>query len=104
MVVASTVAGQARDAARDVRYAPAPDWVIAPPVAGDAPVPPGAPMRIVYVDQQVRLVPGGSESYSAYRFKVLAPEALAVGNVVASVALSVLALVAGLAVARGIWA
>ncbi len=81
MVVASTVAGQARDAVRDVRYAPAPNWVIAPPEASDAPLPPGAPMRIVYVDQQVRLVPGGSESYEAYRFKVLAPEALAVGNV-----------------------
>lgn len=81
MVVASAVAGQARDAARDVRYAPAPDWVIAPPSASDAPLSPGAPMRVIYVDQQVRLVPGGNESYSAYRFKVLAPEALAVGNV-----------------------
>lgn len=81
MVVASAVAGQAKVAARDVRYAPAPAWVIAPPAASTAPVPPGAPMRIVYVDQQVRLVQGGSESYEAYRMKVLAPEALAIGNI-----------------------
>ncbi|MFK3888255.1 DUF3857 domain-containing transglutaminase family protein [Sphingomonas sp. NPDC079357] len=80
MVVASAVSGQAKEAVRDVRYAPVPGWVIAPPPASTAPVPPGAPMRIVYVDQQVRLVPGGSESFEAYRIKVLAPEALAIGN------------------------
>lgn len=84
MVVSSAAAGQAKEQARDVRYAPAPGWVIAPPPASEAPMPPGAPLRIVYFDQQVRLVPGGAESYEAYRMKVLAPEALAMGNVTVS--------------------
>lgn len=67
--------------ARDVRYAPAPPWVIAPPAASAAPAPPGAPFRVVYMDEQVRLVSGGTETYDAYRMKVLSPEALALGNV-----------------------
>jgi hypothetical protein len=38
-------------------------------------------MRVVYSDNQVRLGPDGDEIYSAYRLKVLQPQALSVGNI-----------------------
>ena len=79
--MSSVAVAQTKEAIRDLRYAPAPTWLIAPPPMSNAPMPPGAPMRVVYVDQQVRFVPGGSESFEAYRIKVLAPEALALGSV-----------------------
>lgn len=52
---------------------------------------------------------GGFTTFSSFSLDTVVlwergAQALAVGNVVASVMLSVLALVAGLAVARGIWA
>lgn len=81
VMVASPASAQGRAGARELRYAPAPAWVIAPPAASTAPTPPGAPLRVIYLDQQVRVVPGGTASYEAYRMKVLAPEALALGNV-----------------------
>lgn len=80
-VVAASASAQAPAGTREVHYAAAPTWVIAPPAAGDAPMPPGAPLRVLYVDQQVRVMPGGSQAYEAYRMKILSPEALAIGNI-----------------------
>ncbi len=65
---------------RTVLYAPAPDWVIAPPTAADAPLPPGAPVRVLYAEQQVRVTADGQEDYQASRMKLLSPEGLAAGN------------------------
>jgi hypothetical protein len=68
------------DAPREVQYGNAPSWILAPPAATAA-KPSEAAFRIVYQDTEERLVPGGVESYSAYRMKVLKPEALSLGNV-----------------------
>ncbi len=66
---------------RGVRYAPAAAWVIAPPNISTAPMPPGAPVQMLFADQQVRITSKGQEEYSASRVKLLTPEGLAVGNV-----------------------
>ena len=81
-VVAGPVSTQAANRApiRSVRYAPAPSWVVAPPKGSEAPTPPGAPLRIVYADQQVRVTERGQEEFQATRMALLAPEALAAGN------------------------
>ena len=65
---------------RVVRYAPAPGWAIAPPKGSDAPTPPGAPLRVVFVDQQVRVTDHGQEEFDTTRMAVLTPDALAAGN------------------------
>jgi hypothetical protein len=44
------------------------------------PLPPGAPLRVLFVDQQVRIADGAQQTYQAYRVKVLTPEGLGVGN------------------------
>lgn len=74
-------AQSARATARDVLYAPAPAWVIAPPSATDAPLPPGAPLRVIYSDTQARVTAGVQEEYQAWRMKLLSPEGLAAGNI-----------------------
>lgn len=66
---------------RDVRYAPPPKWVTAPPTPTDGATQEGAPVRIGYYDFQTRTSDKGVESYTAYRLKLLTPEALAAGNV-----------------------
>lgn len=65
---------------RSVRYAPAPAWVIGPPKGSEAPTPPGAPLRIVFADQQVHVTEHGQEEFQATRMALLTPEALAAGN------------------------
>lgn len=63
-----------------VQYGPAPAWITAPPApTATAPLP-GSPTRVVYFDQQIRVGPAGDDVYTAYRIKILAPQALAVGN------------------------
>ena len=80
-MVVTTAAAETRPQTRTVRYAPAPTWVIPPPAASEGPQLPGAPVRLAYMDQQVRISVKGQENYQAYRIKVLAPEALAAGNI-----------------------
>ncbi len=65
---------------RVVRYAPAPAWVIAAPKGSDAPTPPGAPLRVIAADQQVRVTDRGQEEYQATKLALLTPEALGAGN------------------------
>lgn len=56
-------------------------WVVDAPVPDNAPGSADVPLRTVYVDTQVRISADGTqETYTAYRFKVLKPEALAIGN------------------------
>ena len=62
-------------------YQPPASWVVDAPVPDNTPGPADAPLRTVYIDTQVRISPDGNqETYTAYRSKVLKPEALAVGN------------------------
>lgn len=63
-----------------VRYAQPPAWVTAPPKGSDAPTPTGAPLRIMYADQQVRLSEHGQEEFQATRIALLTPDALEAGN------------------------
>ncbi len=59
--------------------------MVGPPAVPDASSAPDAPLRIEYLDNQVRVLPDGTEeAYTAYRLKVLKPEALAAGNIAVS--------------------
>lgn len=69
------------DTIRDVQYGPAPDWVRPVPVIAADPKPSDAVFRFIYQDNEERVRQGLRESYSAYRIKILKPEALALGNV-----------------------
>lgn len=77
-------AGCAQAASREVQYGPRPAWVTASPTPTAAPPPEGAPARIIYTDSQVRLGEGADETYTAYRLKILTPEALAAGKIAAT--------------------
>jgi tetratricopeptide (TPR) repeat protein/transglutaminase-like putative cysteine protease len=77
-------AANAQAASNVVEYGPAPAWVTPPPAPTDTAAPDGAPIRVVYLDNQVRLGPDGDEIYTAYRMKILQPQALALGNVSAA--------------------
>ncbi|HEX3837943.1 MAG TPA: DUF3857 domain-containing transglutaminase family protein [Steroidobacteraceae bacterium] len=66
---------------RDIQYTEAPSWVIPFPTPTDSPTPDGAPFRVVYSDNQIRLGPNGFEAYQAYRMKILKPDALSAGNI-----------------------
>jgi hypothetical protein len=79
---AAAPAAAVRPAPAAPRQAPAPAWILPPPVASAAPMPPGAPLRFIYSDQQTRVTAAGTERYQALRTKILAPEGLAVGNIV----------------------
>jgi len=69
------------DAPRQVLYGPAPAWVrTISPTAADA-QPSDAAFRIIYQDLQERVDKGKLESYTAYRIRILKPEALALGNI-----------------------
>lgn len=64
-----------------VNYAPPGSWVLPHPASTNGVPPPEAPFRFIYSDEQVRIGPAGEESYTAYRIKILKPEALQIGNV-----------------------
>lgn len=81
VAAAAVQAAEKAPVGREVRYAPAAPWVIAPPASSATPTPPGAPLRIIYSDQQVRVSAKGQEEYQASRLKLLTPEALPAGNV-----------------------
>lgn len=72
---------KATEPAGKLSYAPPAPWVVAPPVPTPGTAPPDAPFRFGYSDQQVRIGSNGEESYTAYRIKILKPEALQAGNV-----------------------
>jgi hypothetical protein len=66
---------------RNVLTAPAPAWVLAPPQPTAEPAPPDAVFRFVYNDTQLSIGADGQSQYTAYRVKLLKPEALAFGNI-----------------------
>jgi tetratricopeptide (TPR) repeat protein len=78
------LAGGAWAASNDVHYGPAPKWVDRPPAPTSLEPPAGAPIRVIYVDNQTRVTRDGEESHSAYLIKILKPEALAIGNLTAT--------------------
>ncbi|HWW55954.1 MAG TPA: DUF3857 domain-containing transglutaminase family protein [Sphingopyxis sp.] len=67
-------------ATNEVGYGAAPAWVLPPPPPTATGTPEGAPMRIIYSDQQTRLGTESDDSYLAYRVKLLSPQALTAGN------------------------
>ena len=83
-VFMASCSGAALAGPRDVRYAPPAAWVVPPPSPTETAPPEGAPIKIGYYDFQSRASAKGVESYSAYRLKLLKPEALGAGNVTIS--------------------
>ena len=75
---------RAEAASREVQYGPAPAWVAAAPKSTSTAAQEGAPVRIIYSDNQARLGDDGDETYTAYRMKILTPAALALGNISAT--------------------
>jgi hypothetical protein len=75
------IASLAHGGAREVQVAPVPDWVAPVPAPTSSATPANAPVRVVYSDNQVRLGADEDEIYSAYRLKILQPQALSVGNI-----------------------
>ncbi|RRN65589.1 DUF3857 domain-containing protein [Caulobacter sp. 602-1] len=82
-MAALVLAGGAHAGSRTVQYGPAPAWVIASPAATGSPAQEGAAFQVIYLDNQTRLSSDGDEFYTAYRFKILRPEALSIGNLTA---------------------
>ena len=77
-------AGAATAGSRDVQYGPPPTWVIPAPAPTTLAPPEGAAGRVIYSDLQTRLGAAGDETYTAYRLKILTPQALAAGNIAAN--------------------
>ncbi|MDR3508826.1 MAG: DUF3857 domain-containing protein [Caulobacteraceae bacterium] len=80
----SLTAGCAVAASRDIHYGPPGAWVIPFPLPTAAEAPEGAPVRVIDSDSQIRVGDGGSEMYVTYRLKILKPEGLSAGNIVAT--------------------
>lgn len=68
------------DPAKEVQYGPPPAWVAPPPPHSANPGPTDAMLQMVYNENQERVTKGTTESFSAFRVKILKPEALALGN------------------------
>lgn len=81
LLAAASAQAMAAPSADQLNYAPPAAWVLPPPDTTPAAAPPDAPVRLVYRDQQVRIGPAGEETYTAYRARLLKPEALPMGNV-----------------------
>jgi len=82
--IALAIACSADAGTKDVQYVEAPSWVVPAPAPTEGPTADGAPIRVVYSDNQIRLGPDGFEDFQSYRLKILRPEGLAAGNVAVS--------------------
>jgi Domain of Unknown Function with PDB structure (DUF3857)/Transglutaminase-like superfamily len=69
------------DVIKEVQYGAAPSWVKPALAAPTDAQTSDALFRIVFQDNQERVSKGTLESYTAYRIKILKPEALALGNI-----------------------
>lgn len=67
-------------AASDIRYGEAPQWVQPPPSRTGTPATEGA-IDVRFNDTQVRILDSGLASFASYRIKLLQPEALPLGNI-----------------------
>jgi transglutaminase-like putative cysteine protease len=65
----------------EVRYGAPAAWVQSAPQPTDAAAPADAPLRFIYADTQLHALPTGMETYSAYRVRILKPEALQMGRI-----------------------
>lgn len=83
-MLAAIVPGFACAGVKEVQLADPPGWVIPPPNPTQAPTPDGAPLRMIYSDNQIRLSEDGAEIFHTYRVRILRPEALALGNIALS--------------------
>jgi hypothetical protein len=68
------------DASAEVHYSTAPAWVASAPASTVDAKPSDAILRMIYNDTQERVTNGTLESYTAFRVRILKPEALALGN------------------------
>ena len=75
-----TLASAASDGARTVQIAPPAAWVLSPPVPSTAPDAADASIRIVYTDIQSYAGSENQQLYQAVRYRLLKPDALALGN------------------------
>lgn len=64
-----------------VRYAAPASWVKPSPAPTDAETPSNAPFRFIYSDTQVHVSEQDIETYTAYRVRILKPEALPMGQI-----------------------
>lgn len=77
-------AGHALAASREVHYGAPPQWVIASPAPTPAASHDGAAIRVINLDQQIRLGAESDEYYTSYHLKILSPEGLPAGNISAA--------------------
>jgi tetratricopeptide (TPR) repeat protein len=68
-------------AADELKFGKAPSWVVPQAVPTDAGRPSEAPVALLLNDQQVRLEPGKTATYSETAMRIQKPEGLAVGNI-----------------------
>lgn len=68
------------DGSRTVQVAPPAAWVLPPPKPSTTPDAADAGLRIVYNDLQWFAGPAGQQTYQATRYRLLKPDALALGN------------------------
>ena len=83
IAIGLVIAGKAEAGSREVLYGKMPDWAEAAPTASADATPPGGTVRVIYTDTQVHLGADADDSLTAYRMKILSPEALALGKVTA---------------------
>lgn len=81
MLFATASNAMAADRKSDVRYGEPEAWVRSAPTLTDAEAPADAPLRFSYSDTQVRVLPAGTETFTAFRVRILKPEGLPIGNV-----------------------
>ena len=79
--LALTAAAPTWGQSRTVLTAPPPAWVLAPPQPTSEPTLPDAVFRFIYSDTQLFIGPEGQSQYTAFRVKLLKPEALSFGNI-----------------------
>ncbi|MBV1688336.1 DUF3857 domain-containing transglutaminase family protein [Novosphingobium sp. G106] len=66
---------------RDIRYGVPLGWVQPPPPPTEAKPAADAPFHFIYLDTQLHVLPTGVETYTAYRVRILKPEALQMGHI-----------------------
>ena len=72
------------DASKEVLYGKEPGWVVPRPAPTTTAAPSGAPVRTEHFDVQIHAGPAANEVFTAWRVRILKPEGLAVGTVVAT--------------------
>lgn len=83
-LLATVSAAAAGDRKPKLRYAQADAWVKPAPGVTETDAPADAPLRFSYSDTQVRVLPTGTQTYNAFRVRILKPEGLPIGNVTVS--------------------